>query len=171
MTIADFYWGDFWASVWTPDWSELGMLFALAVVWRALRSAYKTSGGETFVGALFFLALAFAFGVGRKLFADLDAVVLLYAALFLVALNDFRKARAKIRRERRDADWAKRKRDAARRRAFFNGSDVDGSLRRRHSRHSSSGRSRRSGSERSSRRGASGSSEGRGESGGEGGGE
>ena len=147
------------------------MLFALAVVWRVLRSASKASGGETSVRALFFLALAFAFGVGRKLFADLDAVVLLYAALFCGALNDFRKARLRNRRERREADLAKRKLEAERRRAFFSGADASGSSRRRHSRHSSSGRSRRSGSGRSSRRAESGSSEGRGGSGDKGGGE
>lgn len=156
MTIETFHWGDFWASVWSASWCEIGALVALAFLWRRLRTGKTSGDAKTDVRALFLLATAFALTTLRKLFNDLDVVALGWAALTLGAGFDYWKARSRRRRERRAADLQRRKAEAARRREFWSGGSSDGSSRRRrHSRRSGRGESERSSSERSRRSGSS----------------
>jgi hypothetical protein len=153
MTIETFDWGDFWASAWSASCCEIGALVALAFLWRRLRIVGSGTDAKTDVRALFLLATAFALGALRKLFNDLDVVVLLYAALTLGTAVDYWKTRARRRREAQAAELKRRRAEAARRRAFWSGNELnDGSSRRRSSRRSRRYGSSRSRSERESSR-------------------
>lgn len=137
MTIETFDWGDFWASAWSASWCEIGALVALALLWRRLRTGKMGTDAKNDVRSLFLLSAAFTLGALRKLFNDLDVVVLLWAALALGAAFDYWKTRLRRRRELRAAELKRRKTEAARRRAFWGESgSSEGSSRRRHSRRS-----------------------------------
>jgi hypothetical protein len=157
MTIETFDWGDFWASAWSASWCELGALVALAFLWRRLRTGKMGTDAKNDVRALFLLSAAFTLGALRKLFNDLDVVVLFWAALAFGAARDYWKARSRRLRDRKNAELERRKAEAARRREFWGGSgSSDGSSRRRrHSRRSGRGEGERSSSERSRRAGGS----------------
>lgn len=146
MTIHDFEWTYFWETLRYMSWFELGMTFCFGLCWfRALRGSNFQGGSALRIVAL----LGWLFGIGYKLYHNLDVVVLVYAFFALTTFTDIVTSMSLRRYKAQEELSAQTK---ARRAELIGGSSTKSG----HSRHGSSSHSRSHGSSHHSK-----SSEGR----------